>query len=362
MRIAQVCPRFYPHIGGVETFVYEISKRLARDFNLEILTTDPSKKLEKIEIMDGILIRRFKSYAPSDSYYISIDLLRFLKNNSNKYDIIHIHNYHALPALFATLSKSKNKLVFTPYYHRAGHSSFRNFLHSIYKYFGKVIFTKSDAIICVSNFEKKLILKDFKVDKNKIYLIPGGVDFEKLKNINKNKLSYLNKNKKIILYVGRIEKYKGVEYVVRALSKLDDRFILCIVGSGPYKQNIIKLANKLGVADRIRFYNNLRGQKLIDKYVKANVLVLLSKYESYGLVVAEALAVGTPCIVANEAALKDWVNNRTVFGINYPINVDNLAKLIERVSEITNVRDNRIMDWKIVASRVKQVYINVTEG
>ena len=159
--------------------------------------------------------------------------------------------------------------------------------------------------------------------------------------------------------MGRLEKYKGIEYIVRALSKLDDRFILNIIGSGPYKQNIIRLANKLGVIDRIWFYHNLRGQKLIEKYIEADVLVLLSKYESYGLVVAEALAAGTPCIVANEAALKDWVNNKTVFGIDYPINIDNLAKLIEKVSEITNIRDNRIIDWEIVASRIKQVYIDV---
>ena len=50
MKIAQICPRFYPDIGGVETHVYEISRRLAKEFELEILTTDPSGKLIKINL------------------------------------------------------------------------------------------------------------------------------------------------------------------------------------------------------------------------------------------------------------------------------------------------------------------------
>lgn len=154
MKIAYVTPRFHPYIGGVETHVYEIAKRIAKKFDVEVLTTDPGGKLPKVEEIDGITVRRFGSFAPSEAYYFSLELYRYLKKNSERYDLVHAHNYHAFPALFAALTKKKNKFLFTPHYHAAGHSFFRNLLHKPYKLVGRKIFEKADAIICVSNYEK----------------------------------------------------------------------------------------------------------------------------------------------------------------------------------------------------------------
>lgn len=208
MKIAQVCPRFYPHIGGVETHVYEIASRIAKKFDVEVLTTDPGGKLPKVEEIDGLTVRRFKSLAPSEAYYFSPELYDYLKKNSSDYDVVHAHNYHAFPALFAALTKGKNKLIFTPHYHGSGHSFFRNVLHKPYKIFGRKIFKRADAIVCVSNYEKNLVLKNFKVAEDRTYVIPNGINLDEFKDIEKikrNKESW----KKTILYVGRVEKYKG---------------------------------------------------------------------------------------------------------------------------------------------------------
>ena len=62
MKIAQICPRFYPDIGGVETHVYEISRRLAKEFEVEILTTDPSGKLIKIEEFEDFKVMSFREF------------------------------------------------------------------------------------------------------------------------------------------------------------------------------------------------------------------------------------------------------------------------------------------------------------
>ena len=79
MKIIQVCPRFFPDIGGIETHVYEISKRLAKDSNNEVYvyTTDPTGKLPKKQIIDGIHVRRFKSFAPNEAYFFSLQLYCF---------------------------------------------------------------------------------------------------------------------------------------------------------------------------------------------------------------------------------------------------------------------------------------------
>jgi glycosyltransferase involved in cell wall biosynthesis len=168
------------------------------------------------------------------------------------------------------------------------------------------------------------------------------------------------KNGKKILYVGRIEKYKGLDFVVEALKLLPD-FRLEIVGKGSYKREIIRLAKKLEVLDRISFYQDLSREELLRRYSEASVLVLLSKFEAYGLVVAEALASKTPCVVAKTSALAEWVDEKNVFGISYPPSIPELAELIRKASEI-GVGDVNIPSWNEVAKRVKKVYFALNES
>jgi len=86
-----------------------------------------------------------------------------------------------------------------------------------------------------------------------------------------------------------------------------------------------------------------------------HVFVLLSKHEAYGIAVAEALAAKTPCIVAKTSALSEWVDNRNVFGLNYPISIDELTDLINRVSRI-GVEGVNIPSWDSVVEKLKKVY------
>jgi len=352
MKIAQVCPRFYPNVGGVETHVYEISKRLAKKFEVEVLTTDPSGNLPKIEEVEGVTVRRFKSFAPGEAYYFSFGLYNYLKKNFAKYDVIHAHNYHALPSMLASLTRC-NRFVFTPHYHARGHSLFRDLLHRPYKLLGKRMFEKADAIVCVSKYEKSLVLKNFNVDEDRIYVIPNGVnleEFERVGRIEKEREHGL----KVILYVGRIEKYKGVDYVVEALKFLPDNYVLEIVGKGSYKPEIVKLAERLRVSDRVRFYQDLSREELIERYANADVFVLLSRHEAFGIAVAEALASKTPCIVANTSALSEWIDGRNVFGVEYPIDVHELAELIIAVSEV-RVSNVKLPSWDEVVERLERV-------
>ncbi|MEG9195087.1 MAG: glycosyltransferase family 4 protein [Candidatus Methanoglobus sp.] len=347
MRIAFVAPRFYPHIGGVETHVFELARRM-REFDVEVLATDPSGKLKKAEEIEEIKVKRFKSFAPGNAYFFSPELWSYLKRHSADYDLIHAHNFHAFPALYAALSRPK-KLVFTPHYHGHGHSFFRDILFRIYRLYARRIFCQADLVICVSKFEKELILKDFK--PKRVEVIPNGVNFEFMEK---------RKNGKKILYVGRIEKYKGLDFVVEALKLLPD-FRLEIVGKGSYKREIIRLAKKLEVLDRISFYQDLSREELLRRYSEASVLVLLSKFEAYGLVVAEALASKTPCVVAKTSALAEWVDEKNVFGISYPPSIPELAELIRKASEI-GVGDVNIPSWNEVAKRVKKVYFALNES
>jgi glycosyltransferase involved in cell wall biosynthesis len=359
LKIAQVSPTYYPSIGGVESYVQAVSERLVkRGFEVDVITTDSTGSLPKRETWNGVGIHRFKSWAPGNAYYFSPDLRAFLRKNSLNYEVIHAHNYHALPALYASQAKAGNKLVFTPHYHGGGHTLFRRALHIPWKYYARRIFDNSDRIVCVSEFERNLLIKNFGIEPSEAVLVPGGVDLEEFKALGLEKTADLP-NMQRILCVSRLEKYKGIQYLLRCLFELQNDFVLEVVGSGTYKQNLERQAAKLRVSGRVRFFEDLSREQLLARYRNATVFVLLSKYEAFSIVMAEALASGLPCIVSRTAALAEWIDNESCFGIDYPINIKELSGLVIKVSRTRVVRRNGLMGWSLVADKMADLYSNL---
>jgi glycosyltransferase involved in cell wall biosynthesis len=347
MKILQVCPGYFPGIGGVEQHVRNIGERLAREHQVTVFAADPSGNLLKEEQIDGVLVRRFKSFSPNNAYHISFQMLRELRRS--EFDIVHGHSYHALPLFFSRYAK-RRKFIVTAHYHGRGHTRIRDFMLKLYKPFGRKVFQEADRIIAVSNFEKSLLLKDFRVPEAKIEVIPSGVALDEFTGLKKEDKGY-----KVILWTGRLEEYKGVQHVVRALPLLDESSRLEIVGRGPYKKKLLKLAAELGVGNRIEFYQDLPRKELLDRYANADLFVMLSRHEAFGIAVAEALAAKTPCIVASTSALREWVDNENCFGIDYPIDLGELAELINKVIG-KNVGDVKLWDWEQVVAETVKVY------
>ena len=350
MKILQVCPKYYPSIGGVEEYVDNISERLAKEHEVTVFACDPSGNLPREEEINRVLVKRFKSFSPSDAYHISFQMARELRKA--EFDIVHGHSYHAFPLCFSRNAKAE-KFMVNPYYHGHGHTPGRNFLIKLYKPFGKKILESADRIIAISNYEKELLLRDFAIEEDKISVIRPGIHLADL-----GSLEGICKEPKTILCVGRLEEYKGVQHIIQTLPLLDKDFGLEIVGKGQYKAYLVALIDKLGLNDRVKFYQDLSRQELLKMYRKAGVFILLSQYETFSIVVAEALAAKTPCIVANTSALSEWIDNKNCFGIDYPINS---AKLAERINKVTGkkVGDVKLWDWDEVAQQIKALYENL---
>jgi glycosyltransferase involved in cell wall biosynthesis len=336
-------------MGGLETHVSNICERMADKHDVTVFTTDPSGKLKREEVVNGVLVRRFKVFAPGNAYFISFALLGACRKS--KYDILHAHNYHALP-LFCSQFSQFRKFIVTPHYHGHGSTLFRDSLLKLYKPFGGKVLKIADTIVSVSDYERRLILRDFKLDKEKTIEIPNGVEWKEFQGLIKEKDSETS----TILYVARLEHYKGIQFAISALPLLSDNIHLDIVGDGSYKRELVQLSERLRVKHRINFYQNLERNVLIQKYYNADLVLLLSKYEGYGTVVAEALATGTPCIVTNTSALTQWIDNNNCFGIDYPIKIEQLAVLINKVIGKA-VEGVNLWDWDDVAKQLELLYL-----
>lgn len=355
MKIAQICPRYFPDIGGVETDVKEISERLVlKGHEVEVITTDPGGKLKKKDIINGVKITRFKSFAPGNAYYFAPQIYSYIKNHD--YDVIHAHSYHALPALFAALSERKKKFVFSPYYHRGGHTPFRNLLHKPYKLLGKMIFSRADAVVCISEYEKRLVESDFNVAE-KIIKIQNGINLSEFEHRERRKKE---NNEKMLLYVGRLEEYKGVQYIIQSLPELQD-FRLRIVGKGPYEEKLRDMANNLGVAERVEWLKDLSRGELLECYASADVFLMLSSHEAYGITVAEALASGTPCVVAKGSALEEFVDGINCIGIEKPPTKEKVIKVLQGMEKLKKQKNPGteigLLDWNNVVDKIGEIYV-----
>ena len=357
MKILQVFPHTYSSTvkgGGILEYVRSISERLAKNHDVTVYATNAGRSFSRLETINGVKIERFRRFAPNRAYFFSWEML--LKLRKVKFDVVHGHCYQAFPFHFSVFAKRK-KFVASTHYHGVGHSFFRNSVIQLLKPFGERTLKEANKIVAVSEYEKSLLCEQFRLDPRKIVVIPCGVNLDEFKGLKKRKRSFRS-----ALYVGRLINYKGPQYLIEVLPRLDSDFVLEIVGKGELRPFLERRARKLNVLDRVRFYQDLSRRQLLQKYVDADVFVMLSRYEAYSMAVAEALAAGTPCIVTNTSALTEWIDDKYCFGIEYPISINTLANLINRVTgsmkrvDETKIGKEKIKDWNNVVQQLERVY------
>ena len=334
--------------------VKSISERLAKRHDVTVYE-GASSYTSSPRYINGVKVEGFRAYSPSDAYNFSWEmLLKFRKVN---FDVVHGHGYHAFPLHFSAYANCR-KFVATTHFHGVGHSPFRKALVTLLKPFGKNTLERAEKIIAVSEYEKSLLCREFGFDGNKVMVIPNGVDFTEFSGLSKQTSEF-----KSMLYVGYLSSFKGVHYLVEILPKLTGDIILEIVGSGPLEPYLKSRSRALNVENRVRFYRNLPRNELLQKFANAGVFVILSRYEAYSLVVAEALAAGTPCIVAKTSAMTEWVDNQSVYGLDIPIDMTKFAALVNKVLDqgsdrqaIRKWMNVKILDWTDVAQQLENVY------
>ena len=322
MRIAVVAPRFPPYIGGMEQYCYELANQLVKMGNVvTVLTTVPPSYPLENSSTHGYTVMRFRDLSPF-APHVSFGLSRFLAKNLSKFDFVINNNYHSLLALQIALS-SPRRMLFRPHFHgTVGLTVERTALHRLYRLAGALITSRSHIIICESDYEMDLFKAAFPRAVSRVVKIRGGI----------NRVDCIDKARipNTILTVARLENYKGVEDIIRVLVYLPS-YTLHVVGDGPMKKDLVELASDLAVSSRVVFHCFVPTKVKNLMFCKMAVMVLLSRHESFGTAVGEALSAGQPCIVLESNALREWVNNTNCFGITDPVRPIQLAKLIEKV-------------------------------
>jgi len=344
MKIAQVCPRYAPHTGGVETHVQKVSERLCeRGHSVVVHTADAGTDVRKRETRNGVTVRRHRGAAPGGAFHVAPSIIGAVRRADT--DLIHAHNYHSFPLLFAALGAGKTPLVSTPHYHGGSASRFRDALLSLYRLPGRWALRSADAVIAVSKWERRRLREDFGVNAD---VIPNGVDVARFREANPER-----RERPYLLTVGRLEPYKGVDHAIRALARLPE-YDLLVAGTGPDRERLEDVARETGVDGRVSFEGYVDDDRLPGLYAGATAYLNLSSFEAYGMTVAEALAAGTPCVVSSAGALIDWTNREGCVSVETP-SPETVAAVVNQVSGRRPCPDD-LPTWDVVVDDIETTY------
>jgi D-inositol-3-phosphate glycosyltransferase len=180
----------------------------------------------------------------------------------------------------------------------------------------RAVAQRADRIICAGEGEREMLGELYGVPASRVSVIPCGVDtlsFRPMDSHRAKERMGLDPGVPVLLFVGRIEPLKGIDVLIRAAAQLEGRFQLLVVGGDAKdarrKRELEKLAREIGVAGRVAFADAVPHEDLPGVYNAADVCVMPSYYESFGLVALEAMACGVPVVASRVGGLKETVQD-----------------------------------------------------
>lgn len=279
-----------------------------------------------------------------------------------EFDVLHFHDPYASPLSLQILQGSKTINVVT--FHIAKENSPKK-----YKVFGFLAWyfeRKVSSCAAVSESCKRLILSYYKYINIKI--IPNGVDIQKY-NPKVPKLGKFKDGKLNILFLGRLEKRKGIEYLVRAFPKVEVNLSdarLIVAGDGRLKREMQQLAKKLK-AKNIVFVGRVSERRKPAYFATCDIFCSPATHgESFGIVLLEAWASGKPVVAAANSGYKELMEKLPKAGILVPVrNSQSLARALIKLGKDEELRallarnarkKASLYSWGKVAEQVLQFY------
>lgn len=230
------------------------------------------------------------------------------------FDIIHAHDWLSFLAGLEAKRVSGKPLVVHVHateFDRTGGQGVNQFVYEI----EKEGLQNADAIIAVSNFTKQILVDHYQINPEKITVVHNGIEENKASDFiaSSQKLSaFKAAGYKIILFVGRLTLQKGPDYFLTMAKKVlqyHPKTLFVISGSGDMERQMIQMAAQLGIGDKVLFTGFLRDEELKQIYASADLFVMPSVSEPFGLAALEALTAGTPVLLSKQSGVSEVITN-----------------------------------------------------
>ncbi len=280
------------------------------------------------------------------------------------HDVIHAHDWLAFKAGMAAKRASGKPLVVHVHsteFDRTGGNGVNQHVYEI----ERAGMHAADAIVAVSNYTKGKIVRHYGISPDKVHVVHNAIDPESLPS------QHPKKRGKIVLYLGRITLQKGPDYFIDAAKKVlekepDTRFI--IAGSGDMEQAVMEKAAALGISGSVLFTGFLREEELEKAYAAADLYVMPSVSEPFGLTSLEAASSRTPVLLSRQSGVSEVFANclkvdfwDTDQMANKMIAVLRHRELQEALAE-NAYREVSRMSWESPARKCMHIYRSLLKG
>jgi glycogen(starch) synthase len=231
---------------------------------------------------------------------------------------------------------------------------------------------RADAVIVCSYYMRGHVADIFDIDERRIAVIPNGIDPNELRpvgDVEALRREFAAPHEKLVLFVGRLAYEKGFQLAFDALTDVIekvDHVRYLVAGSGTHERELKAQARRLGLSEHGVFLGWIGDDALHSLYRIADLCVVPSIYEPFGLVALEAMASGCPCIVADTGGLREVVPSGERVGLRFNGgDAEHLGLMIERLLVDCELRDRLVMeasehvlrfDWDDIAQRTRGIY------
>jgi len=281
---------------------------------------------------------------------------------NEEFDVVHAHDWMTYPAGIVVAAVSGKPLIV--HVHSTEFDRSGEHVNQMIYDIERAGMHTADKVIAVSNFTRNIIISRYGLSAEKVEVVYNGIDHNGNGNMDLGE-TRIGKDEKIVLFLGRITMQKGPEYFLMAAKKVLDvtdsvKFIMS--GSGDLMPRAIEMAAELGIGHKVLFTGFLRGEDVERIYRMADLFVMPSVSEPFGLVPLEALENNIPVIISKQSGVSEIL--RHALKVDF-WDIDEMANKIIAVLKYpplgATLRDHgryetRKLRWKDAAQRCAQIY------
>ncbi len=387
MRVAMLSWEYPPKsVGGLARHVYDLTGAIANHGTEVHLFTRGEPGLPEYEWVNGVHVYRVTPYnvsSPDFTTWVSQFNVAVLEkavpvmNQHGNWHVVHAHDWLVAYAARAIKHAYRIPLVATIHATEYGrnhglHNDTQRHISDVEWWLGY----EAWRVICCSHYMEEEIKFVFQIPEDKLVVIPNGVDPKNFVQQN-NKMSrgdYAADNEKIVFFVGRLVREKGVQVLLDAIPKVlhympSTKFI--IAGKGPHYNELQNQAVRMGISKRVYFTGYVDDYTRNSLFSWSDVAVFPSLYEPFGIVALEAMAAQTPVVISDTGGLSEIIIHNLDGLKTYPGNPHSLAdnilailgnpKLGQQLKQNAYRKIKEHFNWHDIAAKTIEVYKDVQE-
>jgi glycogen(starch) synthase len=371
-------------IGGISPHVFYLSKSLAKKgVKVHVVTCDfpGAPAHETIDEVEVYRVDSYKNPSPDFATWVYLMNLNMQKEAAaiaakleDAIDVFHAHDWLVATAGIGLKHVFRKPLLVTMHSTEIGR---RDGIHTgTERMIGETeawLTYEAWKVICCSQYMVSHVKWAFGLPDDKLVMVPNGVNIHVYDEVARQDLkpfrsAFALPEEKLVLFVGRLVYEKGAHVLINAipkiLEKVNAKFV--IVGTGYMKDQLSTIVRSMGLEHKVLFTGFVDEETLLKLQVCADVSVVPSLFEPFGIVALEAMAAKSPVVVSDTGGLGEIVDH-DVTGVKvYPNNTESLAwgiiKVLLDEKYRNSLRENaykRIQekyDWDKIAQRTKQIY------